>query len=99
MRAGVTILEDARVARLDFDGPEPAAVLAGGRRMRAPRMVVAAGYGPPASFRTLSPAITLKAQGLAYLHDLPASFDPAGSPPFSELETIFYGFPAWATTP
>lgn len=99
MRAGVTILEEARVARLDLDGPEPAAVLADGRRMRAPRMVVAAGAWTAGLVPALRPAITLKAQGLAYLHDLPASFDAAGFPPFSELETIFYGFPAWGEDP
>ncbi len=99
MRAGVTILEDAPVARLDLDGPDPAAVLADGRRMRAPRMVVAAGAWTAGLVPELRPAITLKAQGLAYLHDLPASFDAGGFPPFSELETIFYGFPAWGDDP
>ena len=99
MRAGVTILEAARVARLDLDGREPAAVLVDGRRMRAQRMVVAAGAWTAGLVPELRPAITLKAQGLAYLHDLPASFDAAGFPPFSELETIFYGFPARGDDP
>jgi glycine/D-amino acid oxidase-like deaminating enzyme len=35
----------------------------------------------------------MKRQGLAYLTQTPDWFDASGFPPFSEVETTFYGFP------
>jgi len=97
--AGASILESSPVERLDLDGATPSVVLASGERLSAPRVVVAAGAWTTRLVPSLGTTIVLKKQGLAYLADLPASFDATGFPPFSELETIFYGFPRWGDDP
>lgn len=91
--AGVTIKEAAPVAHLDLDGTAPAVVLDDGERLTAPRIVVAAGAWTARLVPGLGPAVTLKRQGLAYLPDLPGWFDERSLSPFSEVETVFYGFP------
>jgi N-methyl-L-tryptophan oxidase len=68
-------------------------VLDDGRRLTGSRLVVAAGAWSTRLVPELRAFITLKRQGLAYLPDLPGTFDERGIPPFSELETVFYGFP------
>lgn len=98
-RAGARIDLGGPVLRIDRDGTQPAVVLADGRRLTAPRLVVAAGAWTTRLVPELRGLVTLKRQGLAYLPELPASFDDTGFPPFSELETVFYGFPRMGTDP
>jgi sarcosine oxidase len=91
--AGATIREAASVVHLDLDGPEPVVVLDDGERLKAARIVVAAGAWTSRLVPALGATITLKRQGLAYLPDLPGWFDQDSLSPFSELDNVFYGFP------
>ncbi len=91
--AGVAVQERSRVANLDLEGATPAVILEGGRRLTAPRLVVAAGAWSARLVPALAATVTLRRQGLAYLPELPGWFDERSLSPFSELENVFYGFP------
>lgn len=91
--AGARIDLGGPVVQIERGGAAPTVVLADGRRLTAPRIVVAAGAWTTRLVPELRGLVTLKRQGLAYLPDLPATFDDTVFPPFSELETVFYGFP------
>jgi sarcosine oxidase len=91
--AGVEVLEGVGVEQLDLEGETPAVVLADGRRYEGTEVVVAAGVWTWQLVPALRPVITMKCQGLAYLPEVPDTFDDTAFPPFSEVETTFYGFP------
>ena len=97
--AGARIDLGGPVTRIDRDGSQPSVVLADGRRLTAPRIIVAAGAWTARLVPELRGLVTLKRQGLAYLPDLPSRFDDTAFPPFSELETVFYGFPRLGDDP
>jgi glycine/D-amino acid oxidase-like deaminating enzyme len=97
--AGARIDIGGPVVRIDRDGAQPAVALGDGRRLTAPRIVVAAGAWTTRLVPELRDLVTLKRQGLAYLPELPPTFDDTGFPPFSELETVFYGFPRLGNDP
>jgi sarcosine oxidase len=94
-RAGVTVYEAAPVQRLDLDAERPAVILADGRTLSGERIVVAAGVWSSQLVPALGPVITLKRVGNAFVSGLPAAFDAGALPPFSVVETNFYGFPHW----
>jgi glycine/D-amino acid oxidase-like deaminating enzyme len=91
--AGIEVLENTPVARLDLDAERPAAVLADGSTLTADRVIVAAGVWSPRLVPQLRPVITLQLVGNAFIAGLPAAFDEGTLPPFSVAETNFYGFP------
>ncbi len=96
----VLILEETGVDRLDLDGDRPA-VIAGGRRLEADRLIVAAGAWTARLLPDLAVPLTVTRQFVAYLRPEPAALYTIGRLPvfIRKLEPeheAFYGLPDFA---
>lgn len=90
---GARVHRDRHVMALEQEGRDWACVLGHGR-VRARRVIVAAGYRAPLLLPELAPFLSCTRQPeFAFAPRDPAPFEPPALPVFAAFEDGFYGFP------